>query len=238
MWKLGPRRKLGALPFRSFQFVLQLRVCVPGRMPISGLRPEIGKKSRRKIDFGLTRKIGKESPNNRKNGSKSVFGPFFLFFGDFFPVFGVRLKSIFRRFFSDFGPEARNRHSPRHAYSQFYKRILGTFHPRLTFNALLRRLSTVSVAEIGGITPPCLCISCRASEPKRQKTLICTKSGVSADSRKSTKKCGFGHFQALFLESAETPLFALINVFVIWALRLDRKYTTPCCQCFGEGYIP
>ena len=81
------------------------------------------------------------------------------------------------------------------------------------------------------------------------KTLICTKSGVSADSRKSAKKCRkvrrtalfahflcifcaksavlrtFRHFLALFLESAETPLFVQINVFAVWPLRLDRKYT-------------
>ena len=74
------------------------------------------------------------------------------------------------------------------------------------------------------------------------KTLVCTKSGVSADSRKSAKKCGKPHFYrkkcallckkcgfprflALFLESAETPLFVQINVFAVWALRLDRKYT-------------
>ena len=80
------------------------------------------------------------------------------------------------------------------------------------------------------------------------KTVICTKSGVSADSRKSAEKCGephflrkkctksaqkvrfsalFAHFSALFLESAETPLFVQINVFAVWPLRLDRKYTTP-----------
>ena len=81
------------------------------------------------------------------------------------------------------------------------------------------------------------------------KTLICTKSGVSADSRKSAKKCrkarktalfvqkvrkkcaksavfrAFRHFLALFLESAETPLFLQINVFAVWPLRLGRKYT-------------
>ena len=73
------------------------------------------------------------------------------------------------------------------------------------------------------------------------KTLICTKSGVSADSRKSAEKCAksaekksaqkvrfsalFAHFSALFLESAETPLFVQINVFAVWPLRLDRKYT-------------
>ena len=73
-------------------------------------------------------------------------------------------------------------------------------------------------------------------------TSICTKSGVSADSRKSAKKCGkppfcvkkcalftqkvrFSALLALFLESAETPLFVQINVFAVWALRLDRKYT-------------
>ena len=39
------------------------------------------------------------------------------------------------------------------------------------------------------------------------------------------KKCGFAHFLALFLESAETPLFVQINVFAVRALRLDRKYT-------------
>ena len=83
------------------------------------------------------------------------------------------------------------------------------------------------------------------------KTLICTKSGVSADSRKSAEKCRkvrrtalfaqkvykkcaksavlrtFRHFSALFLESAETPLFVQINVFAVWPLRLDRKYTIP-----------
>ena len=37
--------------------------------------------------------------------------------------------------------------------------------------------------------------------------------------------CGFARFLALFLESAEAPLFVQINVFAIWALRLDRKYT-------------
>ena len=82
------------------------------------------------------------------------------------------------------------------------------------------------------------------------KTLICTKSGVSADSRKSAKKYRkvrrtalfgtfytlfaqkvrfsalFRYFLALFLESAETPLLVQINVFAVWPLRLDRKYTT------------
>ena len=37
----------------------------------------------------------------------------------------------------------------------------------------------------------------------------------------------FGHFLALFLESAETPLFVQTNVFAVWPLRLDRKYTKP-----------
>ena len=35
-------------------------------------------------------------------------------------------------------------------------------------------------------------------------------------------------FLAHFLESAETPLFVLINVSAVWALRLDRKYTHVC----------
>ena len=87
-----------------------------------------------------------------------------------------------------------------------------------------------------------LCISCRSLRARTAKTLICTKSGVSADSRKSAKKCAkphflrtfyilfaqkvrFAHFVVLFLESAETPLFVQINVFAVRALRLDRKYT-------------
>ena len=81
---------------------LELRVCVAGRMPISGLRPEIGK-NRRKIDFGLTRKMGKKSPKNRKWPEKPIFEPCSLSLGDFFPIFRVRPKSIFRRFFSDSG---------------------------------------------------------------------------------------------------------------------------------------
>ena len=44
--------------------------------------------------------------------------------------------------------------------------------------------------------------------------------------QKMRKKCGSPHFSALFLESAETPLFVQINVFAILPLRLDRKYTT------------
>ena len=58
---------------------------------------------------------------------KPIFEPFFLFLGDFFPIFRVRPKSIFRRFFSDFGPEARNRHSPRHAYSQLWGALKHSF---------------------------------------------------------------------------------------------------------------
>ena len=85
------------------------------------------------------------------------------------------------------------------------------------------------------------------------KTLIRTKSGVSTDSSKSAEKCRkvrrtalfaqkmykkcaksavlrtFRHFSALFLESAETPLFVQINVFAVWPLRLDRKYTNVAC---------
>ena len=57
----------------------------------------------------------------------------------------------------------------------------------------------------------------------KKKARVCTKSGVLADSR---KKGGFPHFLALFLESAENPLLAQINVFAVWALRLDRTCTT------------
>ena len=83
------------------------------------------------------------------------------------------------------------------------------------------------------------------------KTLICTNSGVPADSKKSAQKVRrtalfvhflrkkvrfselFPHFLALFLGSAGTPLFVQINVFAVWALRLDRKYTIRE-YCFGK----
>ena len=57
-------------------------------------------KNRQKIDFGLTWKIGKKSPKNRNNGSKIGFWAIFPIFGAIFvPIFRVRPKSIFRRFF-------------------------------------------------------------------------------------------------------------------------------------------
>ena len=88
-----------------------------------------------------------------------------------------------------------------------------------------------------------LCISCRASKPKWQKTLICTESVVSADSRKSAKKCGkvwktapfcvkcaksagrraFWH--SFWKIGGNPTFFVQINVFAVWALRLDGKYT-------------
>ena len=43
--------------------------------------------------------------------------------------------------------------------------------------------------------------------------------------QKMRKKCRSPHFSALFRESAETPLLVQINVFAVWPLRLDRKYT-------------
>ena len=49
------------------------------------------------------------------------------------------------------------------------------------------------------------------------------------------KKCGSPHFSALFLESAETPLFVQINVFAVWPLRLDRKYTILINICVFEA---
>ena len=55
------------------------------------------------MDFGLTGKIGKKSPENRKHLPKMGFFPiflrFFLFLGRFFPDFPVRPKSIFEPFF-------------------------------------------------------------------------------------------------------------------------------------------
>ena len=50
-------------------------------------------------------------PKWEKNGRKMDFGPTgsFPFFGHFFSFFSVGPKSIFRTFFSYFGPEGRNR---------------------------------------------------------------------------------------------------------------------------------
>ena len=45
--------------------------------------------------------------------------------------------------------------------------------------------------------------------------------------QKVYKKCGFAHFEALFLESAETPLSAQINYLAILALWLVLKFTRP-----------
>ena len=45
--------------------------------------------------------------------------------------------------------------------------------------------------------------------------------------KKVCKTAPFAHCLVPFLESAETPLFLQINVFAVWALRLDRKYTIP-----------
>ena len=70
----------------------------------SGLRPKMGKKI-------ATAKIGETWPRNRRNGRKIapewVFRLFLLFMGHFSPIFAARPKSIFRRFFSYFRPEAR-----------------------------------------------------------------------------------------------------------------------------------
>ena len=85
------------------------------RRPVAITQPFI---SFQKIDFGRTGKIGKNRPKIGTMAQKSVFGPFFQFWGYFSPIFLVRPKSIFRPFFVDFGPEARNRPSPRHANSQ------------------------------------------------------------------------------------------------------------------------
>ena len=86
-----------------------------------------------KADFGpearnrikLAEKSILASPGNRekiaqKRGKmtrKPIFEPF-CYFERFFPDFPGEAKIGLRRFFLDFGPEARNRPSPRHANSQ------------------------------------------------------------------------------------------------------------------------
>ena len=71
----------------------------------------------------------------------------------------------------------------------------------------------------------------RAPKSAENRT-FCVKSA-----QKMRKKCGFPHFWALFLESAETPLFLQINVFAVWALRLDRKYTSPTPQATARAFF-
>ena len=59
------------------------------------------------MDFGPT---GKRGENGRKMGKLPflpIFGPIFPFFDHFYPFSPVGPKSIFRQFFSLFGPEAR-----------------------------------------------------------------------------------------------------------------------------------
>ena len=84
---------------------IDLRVCVPGRMPISGLRPEIGKKSLKNRFWShpenrekIAQKYEK-SLKNRFSGHFSFFGVIFSlfcgcgqnrFFGEFFLISGRR----------------------------------------------------------------------------------------------------------------------------------------------------
>ena len=62
---------------------------------------------------------------------------------------------------------------------------------------------------------------------------FCTKFKVYKKCAKSVVLRTFRHFPALFLESAETPFFVQINVFAVWPLRLDRKYTKLCFYLGG-----
>ena len=88
----------------------ELRSRLPCTDPKSGLRPEMGKKWP-KNGFWPHREKGKKWP---KNGKVAIFDPFLghfwanlPIFRPFFPFFPVSPKSIFRPFFSHFGPEAR-----------------------------------------------------------------------------------------------------------------------------------
>ena len=67
------------------------------------------KKIAEKSKLASPGKYGKNRPKIGKMAQKSVFGPFVLFWGDFFPILRVRPKSIFRRFFFRFwagGPKS------------------------------------------------------------------------------------------------------------------------------------
>ena len=96
---------------------------------ISGLRPEISKKSPKNRFWPHRENREKIAPKKGKMAQRSVVGPFFQFWGDFSPIFRVRPKSIFQRFLSVFGPEARKRPSPMHAYSHFCRDTLGKIMP-------------------------------------------------------------------------------------------------------------
>ena len=56
----------------------------------------------------------------------------------------------------------------------------------------------------------------------RRNRTFCAKSAVKICAKSAVLRT-FRHFSALFLESAETPLFVQINVFAVWPLRLDRR---------------
>ena len=66
--------------------------------------------SGRKMDFGPTRELGEKWPKNGIScldmGQKKGFSTDLPFFGHFSPMSPVGPKSIFRPFFSSFGPEA------------------------------------------------------------------------------------------------------------------------------------
>ena len=94
-----------------------------------------------------------------------------------------------------------------------------------------------------------LCILIRATEPKQQpKHESAQKVGVSANSRKSTekcikphflskktKKCGFAHFLRLFLELAETPLFAHFKCLCcLGSVARIKVHTVVCVSDFGH----
>ena len=65
----------------------------------------------------------------------------------------------------------------------------------------------------------------RECQKVRRTALFWRKKCTKNNAQKVRFSALFAHFLALFLESAETPLFVQINVFAVWPLRLDRKYT-------------
>ena len=77
-----------------------LRVCVPGRMPISGLWPEIGKKKSPKNRFWpRPENREKNRPKKGKTARKPIFKRFFPIFGRFFPYFPGEAKIDFSAIF-------------------------------------------------------------------------------------------------------------------------------------------
>ena len=133
-------------PGKSVNFEDFILICTvyPSFWALSG-GGQNSEKNRRKIDFGLTGKIGKKSPKNGKNGSNIGFRAIFPIFGRFFPYFPGEAKIDFSAIFSRFRAGG-----PKSAFSQ--ARMLASLVMNLPTKCLQKSLDTeYDRAEV----PPC-----------------------------------------------------------------------------------